>query len=188
MSLSRTKIGLCAGRLVRPALVCVGMLVAPALTASPAAAQVAQVRPAAPSLFFRPGSQAAASELLRLIQTAQADGLDPRRYRSRDASRLVRAAWGGNPQAVARADRVLSDLFVRYAQDLRRAPNVGVVYVDNELRPQAPSAAALIAALAAAPDAGTYLRDMGWMHPYYAQLRRQLTDNPLDPEIGRAHV
>jgi murein L,D-transpeptidase YcbB/YkuD len=181
MSLSRTQIGLRAGRFMRPALVCAGLLVAPTLAASPAAAQAFQGQQASGSLFFRPGSQAAGSELLRLLATAQADGLDPRRYRSRDVQRLVRAAQSGNPQAIARADRVLGDLFVRFAQDLRRAPNVGIIYVDGELRPQAPSAAALLASLSAAPNPAAFIRDMGWMHPYYAQLRRQLTDVRLDP-------
>jgi murein L,D-transpeptidase YcbB/YkuD len=181
MSLSRFKIGLRAGRLVRPALVCAGLLVVPALAASPAAAQLAMAQPSAGSLFFRSGSPEAAFELLRLVETARADGLDPKRYRSRDLPRLVRAAQGGNPQAIARADRALSELFVRYAQDLRRAPNIGVIYVDAELRPQAPSAAALLASAAAAPDLGAYMRNMGWMHPYYAQLRRQLTDARPDP-------
>lgn len=182
MSLSRIQIGFGAGRFMRPALVCAGLLLAPTLAASPAAAaQASQPKPAAGSLFFRPGSEGAASELLRLVATAQADGLDPKRYRARDLSRLVRAAESGNPQAIDRADRALSDLFVRYAQDLRRAPPVGIVYVDAELRPQAPSAAALINAAAAAPNIRTYMRDMGWMHPYYAQLRRQLTDARLDP-------
>ncbi len=185
MSLSRIKNGLCAGRLVRPALVCAGLLMAPALAASPAVAQAGFARPAASSLFFRPGSQGAAAELLRLTATAQADGLDPRRYRTRDLPRMVRAAESGNPQAIARADRALSELFVRYAQDLRRAPNVGVIYVDNELRPQAPSAAALVAAASASPDVAAYMRNMGWMHPYYAQLRRQLTDNRVDPATRR---
>lgn len=180
MSLSRIWNGFGAGRFMRPALVCAGLLAVPALVASPAAAQTMAAPQAAGSLFFRPGSEAAANELIRLAATAQADGLDPRRYRTRDLPRLVRAAWGGNPQAVARADRALSDLFVRYSQDLRRAPNVGIIYVDGELRPQAPSAQALLAAAAAAPDLGAYIRNMGWMHPYYAQLRRQLTDNRLD--------
>jgi murein L,D-transpeptidase YcbB/YkuD len=181
MSLSRIKIGLRAGRLVRPALVCAGLLVAPALAASPAAAQVTAARSSTGPIFFRPGSQGAAYELLRLVETARADGLDPKRYRSRDLARLARAAESGNPQAIVRADRALSDLFVRYAQDLRRAPNVGIIYVDGELRPQAPSAAALLAAAAAAPDVAAYMRNMGWMHPYYAQLRRQLTDARPDP-------
>lgn len=185
MSLSRIWNGYRAGRLVRPALVCAGMIVAPALVASPAAAQMTQVQPVASSLFFRPGSRGAAAELIRLTATAQADSLDAKRYRARDLPRLVRAAESGNPQAIARADRALSDLFVRYAQDLRRAPNVGVVYVDGELRPQAPSAAALLAAASAAPNLAAYIRDMGWMHPYYAQLRRQLTDNRLDPATRR---
>jgi murein L,D-transpeptidase YcbB/YkuD len=149
--------------------------------AAPAAAQPAASVPVGGSLFFRPGSGQAAAELVRLIETARADGLDPKRYRSRDLPRLVRAAYGGNPQAVARADRALSEAFVRYAQDLRRAPNVGVIYVDHELRPQAPSASALLAQAAAAPDLSAFVRNMGWMHPYYAQLRRQLVEGRLDP-------
>ena len=181
MSLSRIQIGLCAGRLVRPALVFASLALAPTLAVTPASAQPAWNQGTSGSLFFRPGSQGAAAELIRLAVTAQADGLDPRRYRSRDLPRLVRAAESGNPQAIARADRALTELFVRYAQDLRRAPNVGIIYVDNELRPQAPSAAALLASAAAAPDLAAYMRDMGWMHPYYAQLRRQLTDARLDP-------
>lgn len=181
MSLSRIKNGLRAGRLVRPALVCAGLLFAPALAASPAAAQAGVARPVAQSLFFRPGSQGAAEELLRLVATAKADGLDPKRYRARDLARLSRAAESGDPQAIARADRALSDLFVRYAQDLRRAPAIGIIYVDGELRPQAPSAASLLASASTAPDVAAYMRNMGWMHPYYAQLRRQLTDARPDP-------
>ncbi|GAA4000231.1 L,D-transpeptidase family protein [Sphingomonas humi] len=181
MSLSRILNGLRAGRLVRPALVCAGLALLPAVAASPATAQVARAQPAAAPDFFRPGNEAAAPELLRLLATAQADGLDPKRYRTRDIARLIRAAQGGDPQATARANRALGDLFTRYAQDLRRAPSVGIIYVDGELRPQAPSAASLLAAAANAPNLGAYMRDMGWMHPYYAQLRRQLTDTRPDP-------
>jgi murein L,D-transpeptidase YcbB/YkuD len=181
MSHSRIQIGNRAGRLVRPALVCAGLLLAPALASAPAAAQAYQAAPRASSLFFRGGNAAAANEFVQLLLTSKVDGLDPRRYRVRELPRLVRAAQGGNPQAIARADRALSDAFVRYAQDLRRAPNVGVIYVDGELRPQAPSAATLLQSAAAAPNLGAYMRDMGWMHPYYAQLRRQLTDARLDP-------
>ncbi|WP_300973038.1 L,D-transpeptidase family protein [Sphingomonas sp. LHG3406-1] len=181
MSQERNFIGLRAGRLVRPALFFAGLLLATtALEPTAAAAQPVASQAVGGSLFFRPGNAAAANELVRLIQTAKVDGLDPRRYRSRELPRLVRAAFGGNPQAIARADRALSDALARYVQDLRRAPNVGIIYVDSELRPQAPSAASILAAASAAPNLGTWVRDMGWMHPYYAQLRRQLTDNRLD--------
>jgi murein L,D-transpeptidase YcbB/YkuD len=148
--------------------------------AAPAAAQAGYTAPASGSLFFRPSSGRAAADLVRLIETARVDGLEPKRYRSRDLPRLVRAAYGGNPQAVARAERALAEAYVRYAQDLRRAPNVGIIYVDGELRPQAPSAATLLSQAASAPDLGAFIRDMGWMHPYYAQLRRHLTDERLD--------
>lgn len=180
MSRSRNLNDRRAGRLVRPALVCAALVLAPLGVAPPADAQVRAGVPASGGLFFRPGSGRAAAELVQLIDTAAADGLNPKRYRKRDLHRLVRAAYGGNPQAVVRAERALADAYVRYAQDLRRAPNVGVIYVDAELRPQAPSAAALLAQAAAAPDLSAFMRDMGWMHPYYAQLRRQLTDGRLD--------
>jgi murein L,D-transpeptidase YcbB/YkuD len=181
--------GFRAGRVMRPALVCAALL-ATAASLAPASASASAATIAAPqggSLFFRAQSGQAASELIRLLDTAKVDGLNPKRFKSRDLSRLTRAAFGGDPAAVARADRALSDAFVRYAQDLRRAPNIGVIYVDNELRPQAPSAATLLQGAANAPDLAAYVRNMGWMHPYYAQLRRQLTDNSLDP-LTRALV
>ncbi|GAA4029648.1 hypothetical protein GCM10022281_06050 [Sphingomonas rosea] len=172
--------GVRAGRVMRPALVCAGLLLAPMSLAAPATAQVAAVRIPG-SIFFRDQGGQAATELVRLLSTAQVDGLDPKRYRTRELSRLVRGAFGGNPAAVARADRALSEAYVRYAQDLRRAPNVGVIYVDPQLKPQAPAAAELLRSLSSAPDPDAFVRNMGWMHPYYAQLRRQVTDGSLDP-------
>jgi len=173
--------GKSAGRFVRPALVCAAFAFAALSHAAPVAAQPIVSAPAyGDTLFYRSDRGAAAGELLRLLITAQADGLDPRRYRIRDLSRLTRAAQSGDRTAIVRADRALSDAFVRYAQELRRAPNVGVIYIDNELRPQALSAAELLRMAAAAPDLTAYIRDMGFLHPYYAQLRRQLTDGRLD--------
>lgn len=169
-----------AGRFVRPAFLCAALLLAPVGLAAPAVAQIQASVPAGGTLFFRSRDARAAGELLRLLETAKVDGLDPRRYRTRELPRLVRAASGGNPQAIARAERALADAFVRYAQDLRRAPNVGIVYVDPALKPQAPGASALLARAAAAPDLAAFMRDMGWMHPYYAQLRRQMVDGRLD--------
>ncbi|GAA4024072.1 hypothetical protein GCM10022280_26120 [Sphingomonas swuensis] len=170
-----------AGRFVRPALLCAALFLTPAALSAPAVAQPMALVPAQGELFFRPGNEAAANELLTLLATSSADGLDPKRYRMRELPRLVRSARSGNPQARARAERALSEAYVRYAQDLRRAPNMGVIYVDGELKPQAPAAATLLAQAAAAPDLARYMREMGWLHPYYAQLRRQITDNRLDP-------
>ena len=177
--------GKSAGRFVRPALLCAAFAITPLGLSAPVAAQpiaqpVAQAPGLSGTLFLRSDRGAAASELMRLLATAQADGLDPRRYRLRDLQRLTRDARNGDPRAIMRADRALSETYTRYVTDLRRAPNVGVIYVDNELRPQAPGPAELLRAVATAPDLAAHLRDMGFMHPYYAQLRRQLTDNRLD--------
>lgn len=169
-----------AGRLVRPAFVCAALLLAPLATTAPAVAQPAAVQPSNASLFFGPSSGQAANELVALLASARADGLDPKRYRPNDLARLIRAAWGGRPQALARADQALTDAYVRYAQDLGRAPDVGTIYVDAELKPAPPKPETLIDQAKRAPDLETYFRTMGWVHPYYVQLRRQLISGSLD--------
>jgi murein L,D-transpeptidase YcbB/YkuD len=125
-------------------------------------------------VWFSPTSGASVQQLLLLLSTAQADGLDPRRYRVRDLTRAAQAASRGDPAAIQRAESMLSEAFVRYAQDLKRDPNVGIIYVDRELRPTPPSAATLLAQLASAPSRSRYVEQMGWMSPVYAQLRRAL--------------
>ena len=125
-------------------------------------------------LWLRPGNQEAATELLLLLRTARMDGLNPKRYRTREVERALRAAWGGNPQAVRRAELEISNAYVAYARDLRNAPDVGTIYVDPELRPAAPSPRALLEMAAASPSLPRFVAAMGWMHPYYAELRAAL--------------
>jgi len=125
-------------------------------------------------LWFSPTSGASVQQLLLLLGTAQADGLDPRRYNVRGLTRVVRDASRGNPAAIQRAEVMLSQAFVTYARDQKRDPNVGIIYVDRELRPAPPSTTALLAQLASAPSRARYVEQMGWMSPVYAQLRRAL--------------
>ncbi len=184
-----------AGRAKRPAPVfaCLAAmaLALPVAGATSAAAQAVAVPATGQSLndfyaargqqplWLRPGQEESARLLLRHLESAGVDGLNPRRYRTRDIARALRAAWGGSPLAVQRADRLLSQAFVTYAQDLRRAPDVGVIYVDEELRPRAPTPRALLQAAAAAPSLPAYVADMGWMHHYYGQLRQALLTGGL---------
>jgi murein L,D-transpeptidase YcbB/YkuD len=126
-------------------------------------------------LWFAPGNEQAASDLLLLLNTAALDGLNPKRYRTRDLQRAMRSAWGGNPVARQRAEMLLSQAFATYVRDLRHAPNVGVIYVDPQLRAQAPSARAALQAAATAPSLPQYVAAMGWMHPFYGQLRGTLS-------------
>ena len=123
-------------------------------------------------LWFAPGSGNAAQQLLQLMASARADNLNPKRYRVNSLAKALRAASTGNPAAVQRAEFMLSEAFVNYARDLKRDPNVGIIYVDPELRPVAPSPRALLDQAAAAGPLVKYVERMGWMSPVYAQLRR----------------
>ena len=61
-----------------------------------------------------------------------------------------------------------------YARDLRRAPNIAIVYVDRELVPAPPSARYLLESAAAASSLINFVDSMAWMNPIYGQLRRAL--------------
>ena len=60
-----------------------------------------------------------ARQLIDLVRTARLDGLDPDAYRIRTLEGAVRAAYGGNPRDLQRADFMLSQVLVAYARDMR---------------------------------------------------------------------
>lgn len=120
-------------------------------------------------LWTRPGNETAGAALLRQIRTAKVDGLDPRRYRVRELQRALRTT--NSPDAQRRAEQTIAAAFVAFASDLRRAPAIGIVYVDDDLRPVPPSPRFLLEAAAAAPSLPAFIDRMGWMHRFYAPLR-----------------
>lgn len=132
-------------------------------------------------LWFGPSesSGAAAQSLFNLIRDARADGLDPENYAPSELERALRAAWSSNPQTVRRADRLLSEMFVAYARDMRRNPAIDMIWVDPQLRPSAVSPRQLLDAAAAAPSLEQYVNDLGWMSPIYAGLRRALVGGAI---------
>ncbi|HUE80217.1 MAG TPA: L,D-transpeptidase family protein [Sphingomicrobium sp.] len=136
-------------------------------------------------LWLAPQSAGAAQAMLGLLNSASVDGLNPERYQVRRIAGALRAAQRGDARAVNRAERMLSEAFVAYARDLRRAPNLGIVYVDHELRPAPPSARTLLDGAAAAPSLRAYVEDMGWMNPSYGQLRRALLARSYAEEAQR---
>ena len=201
-----------AGRLVRPArlsLCAAALAMAAALVpASPAVAAIAAAAQLAPALngqgiedfyaaragrplWLREDGSAGIEpmQLLDVLRTADADGLDPGRYRVEMlADALRRAAWGGSPQSVAFADRMLSEAFVAYVRDLKREPPSGIHWVDATLRPAAPSPRALLEAAAAAPSLEAWIGAMGWMNPIYAGLRDALVHGRGDPQLLRLNL
>jgi len=156
-------------RLVAASLVAATAL--PMAASSPAATRPAPV--AATPSWFAPSAGNAAQQMLTLLATAQADGLNPKRYDARKLAGLVGAA-GSNPALRRQAEAALNNALVAYVRDLRHDPKVGIIYVDPELRPAPPSPAAILADAAAAPDLSRYVETMGWMSPVYAQLRNAL--------------
>ncbi len=187
-----------AGRLVRPARLSLWVLIVSACTGfSPAAA--AQAGVTAPSaqvlsapisgetvasfyaargdhpLWMDATSGDAARILFEYLISAEADGLSPKNYKVDQLAKAMRSAWGGSPDHVRKADRMLSEAFVAYVRDLRRTPAVGIHWVDEELKPLAPSPRRLLDAAAAASSVEQWVADMRWMHPIYAGLRQALT-------------
>lgn len=136
-------------------------------------------------LWLAPQSGGAAQLLLGLLNSAAVDGLDPNRYQVRKLADALRAARGGNEREVGRAELMLSRAFVAYARDLKRVPNLGIVYVDRELVPAPPSARWLLDNAAAATSLANFVDTMGWMNPTYGQLRRALMSRSYANEAQR---
>jgi murein L,D-transpeptidase YcbB/YkuD len=150
--------------------------VQPAAAQSVGGAEIAdfyRARGGAP-LWLAPNAGTSAQQLIQLLSTAQADHLNPKRYNVRALQRALADARTGSPAAVQRAEAMLSAAFVAYAGDLRHDPGVGIIYVDKELKPAAPSAAELLRNASRAPSLGDYVQQMGWMNPIYAKLRQAI--------------
>jgi murein L,D-transpeptidase YcbB/YkuD len=156
-----------------PAIAIAGAPLAASPSSEAAVADFYRARGGRP-LWLAPQSGAAAPMVLGLLNSAQADGLNPNRYQVKRAANALRAARGGDPRAVSRAEMLLSQAFVAYARDLRQAPNLGIIYVDRELAPAPPSARHLLESAAAAPSLQAFVENMEWMNPIYGQLRRAL--------------
>ena len=127
-------------------------------------------------LWFRPGETGAAQQLISLLETASADGLDSRRYNSKALAKALRRAESGDRDDVSRADEMLSKAFVAYARDLKDAPPAGMQFADPTLRPGPPSPRVLLQMAAAAPSLTRFINQLGWMNPAYAPLRRALVN------------
>lgn len=130
----------------------------------------------------------AVDRLLKRLDTAQFDALDPRvvkKLRTRTVRRDLDRAMSGNPEAIARADIGLSQLFTTYVQAMRVAPRASMIYESRALAPVVPSQEAALTAAAAAPSLATYVAEMGWMHPFYAPLRDAMDSHSFDPERRR---
>lgn len=117
-----------------------------------------------------------ADRLVALLESADLDGLDPRDYDPDDLAEAIEEARGGSAKALAKAEVRLSRTFGLYVRDLSGLPAAKMTYVDAELQPQRPNEVKALSIAAAAPSFGTYIEKMGWVSPFYANLRDALAD------------
>ncbi|MFL6729360.1 MAG: L,D-transpeptidase family protein [Sphingomicrobium sp.] len=128
-------------------------------------------------LWFAPSSGNAAGALIDLLKSADADDLAPDRYGVAALEAARAETFSGKRKAIARADAMFSQAFAAYVIDLKQQPNLGIIYVDGQLRPALPTSRAILEQAAAAPSLDAYVRTMGWMNPIYGQLRQAVVDH-----------
>jgi murein L,D-transpeptidase YcbB/YkuD len=148
------------------------------------AADFYRARSGAP-LWLTPAAGDAAQQLIALLASASLDGLYPDKYHVPALQEALDAARSGKRKDVDRADQMLSDAFVAYMSDLRRDPNIGILYVDPGLRPTPPSPLAALLGAANSPSLPTYIRTLGWMNPFYGELRLALANHNYAGEHER---
>jgi murein L,D-transpeptidase YcbB/YkuD len=139
-------------------------------------------------LWFSAKSGYAPQALLELLKQAKIDGLNPDSYGTQTLERALADAAAGKPKAVGRADIMLSQAFAAYVSDLRRQPNLGIVYVDPQLRPGMPTPRAILEQASAAPSLENYIRTMRWMHPVYGELRQALVSQRYASDSERERL
>lgn len=139
-------------------------------------------------LWLAPTAGPAAQDLVALLASAKADGLDPNAYGVDAINQALAAAKKGDRKAVLRADRLLSQAFVAYVTDQRRDPGLDIIYVEPQLKPALPLSRSLLEDVARAPTPAAYLKSFAWMNPLYVQLRKALTDKSYDSEEHRAQI
>jgi murein L,D-transpeptidase YcbB/YkuD len=168
-----------AGRPLRSAgfaILLAGSLLAPIapIQASTTAAQAEDDQGTARPQWIAAGNERTALRLIALLETADLDGLDPRKFTVNSLKRAVRSAVRGDAAAAGRANAILDKALLSYVAALRSAPAQEWIINDREAVPGAPSAAALLAQAAAAPSLDGWIDAMPFMHHSYAELRRAL--------------
>ena len=148
----------------------------PAIKQSAATADVVAFHDGRNDTAFWFGADEASGALLNLLRDAALDDLEPGHYPVLELQRLADRAKSGSSRDRALAERAFSSAFVKYASDVARERSIGMLYVDPAARPRPVSAGRILNVAATAPSLANFVREMGWMHPYYRALRGALAD------------
>lgn len=130
---------------------------------------------------------ASADALLNLVQSAHLDGVDPDAVNGWQLTRTIEEAREqGDPEALARAELVLSRSFAEYVQAMRKAPRTEMVYGEVGVQPRVPTLGEILTDAAKTPTIAGHLAGMGWMHPLYAPLRQAAASGERGETMRRA--
>ena len=122
-------------------------------------------------LWFEGGRESvAAVELVGMLRRAPLDGLASGPQIAGRIEQAIAAARGGDPRAVAEAERMMSSALVVYVQALR-APVPGMIYGDPGMPAAAPQASIILRDAAQADSLAAYLASVSQVNPTYAALR-----------------
>jgi murein L,D-transpeptidase YcbB/YkuD len=113
----------------------------------------------------------AADSFISYLKTADLDGLRPASYDIDELRDAIGEARSGDPDALARAELMLSDRFARYVRDQRNAGRIKMTYADRTLKPKRLRVDAILRSAAASGAFADYVTDMGWMSQHYVRLR-----------------
>ena len=137
-------------------------------------------------LWLSPAAGDAADEVISLLSSASIDGLNPGKYNVPGLQAdLATARTRHKRKDIERADQALSEAFAAYVDDLRTDPGVGITWVDPQLRPVQPSALAVLLQASSAPSLPDYVSKMGWMHPFYGELREAIAQHKYSNDQQR---
>ncbi|QNM83146.1 L,D-transpeptidase family protein [Sphingomonas sabuli] len=112
----------------------------------------------------------AATDLIAVMQRAPLDGIAAGPQYAAQLQQAVQAAATGSPQAIAFADRSLSEAFVLYVQSMER-PITGMTYGYEYLRPKVSSADKILAIAAGVPNLQQHVEQIANPNSIYAGIR-----------------
>ncbi|MEO6152429.1 MAG: L,D-transpeptidase family protein [Croceibacterium sp.] len=123
---------------------------------------------------------AAAHALLKLVQTAQFDDVDPTSLGADQlAAAVERAESERTPAALTDAELQLSAALVAYETAMRQRRVGGMTYEHPNLQPFAANGQSILHDAATSASLTDYISQLQWMHPLYGSLRAALVGDTV---------
>lgn len=126
-----------------------------------------------------------AEQVVRMIEGARADGLDPKAYGAGELRNALTAAAGGTPADLERAEMLLSEAITQYVGDLRRRAAGGITYVDADLAPAPVAPRMTLQAIADAPTLAAGIAKVTRVNALYDGLKQSYAERLAGGGLAR---